>query len=67
MSSKTDNEGLSLGYRFMWRLKYVGMHVFGPAQLGDDRDPQRRLERERAAKVEAARAARLGGQDRDRG
>ena len=51
----------------MWRLKYVGMHVFGPAQLGDDRDPQRRLERERAAKVEAARAARLGGQDRDRG
>ena len=67
MATTTDNEGLSLSYRFLWRLKYVGMHVFGPAQLGDDRDPQRRLERERAAKVEAARAARLGGHDRDRG
>jgi hypothetical protein len=67
MSRTTDNEGLSLGYRVMWRRRYAGMHVFGPAQLGDDSDPQRRLERERAAKVEAARAARLGGQDRDRG
>ncbi len=67
MSRKSDNEGLSLGYRFMWRLKYAGMHVFGPAQLGDERDPQRRLERERAAKVEAARAARLAGQDSARG
>ena len=66
MSRKSDNEGLSLGYRFMWRLKYAGLHVFGPAQLGDDRDPQRRLERDRAAKVEAARAARLAGQDRTR-
>ena len=67
MSRTTDKEGLTLGYRFMWRLKYAGLHVFGPAQLGDDRDPQRRLERERAAKVEAARAARLAGQDLDRG
>ena len=69
MSRSSDNEGLSLGYRFMWRLKYLGMHVFGPAQLGDERDPQRRLERERAAKVEsarAARAARLAGQERTR-
>ena len=67
MSRTTDTEGLSLGYRVMWRLRYAGMHVFGPAQLGDESDPQRRLERERAAKVEAAKAARLGGQDRDRG
>lgn len=67
MSTSTDNEGLSLAYRFVWRVKYLGMHVFGPAQLGDERDPQRRLERERAAKVEAARAARLGGSERDRG
>ena len=67
MSRKSDNEGLSLGYRFMWRLKYAGMHVFGPAQLGDERDPQRRLERERAAMVVAARAARLAGQDSARG
>ncbi len=63
MSGNGDNEGLSLGYRFIWRLKYTGLQVFGPAQLGDERDPQRRLERERAAKVEAARAARLAGQD----
>jgi hypothetical protein len=67
MSRTTDNEGLTLGYRVMWRLRYAGMHVFGPAQLGDDSDPQRRLERERAATVEAARAARLGGHERDRG
>ena len=67
MSKTTENEGLTLGYRFMWRLRYVGMHVFGPAQLGDDRDPQRRLERERAAKVEAAKAARLDGRQLERG
>ena len=67
MSRTTENEGLSLGYRLMWRLKYTGLHVFGPAQLGDERDPQRRLERERAAKVEAARTARLAGQDASRG
>jgi hypothetical protein len=67
MSRTTENEGLTLGYRFMWRLRYAGLHVFGPAQLGDERDPQRRLERERAAKVEAAKAARLGGRERDRG
>ena len=66
MARTTDNEGLSLGYRVMWRLRYAGMHVFGPAQLGDESDPQRRLERERAAKVEAARAKRLGA-ERDRG
>ncbi len=66
MSWTTENEGLTLGYRVMWRLRYVGLHVFGPAQLGDDRDPQRRLERERAARVEAARAARTGGPGRVR-
>jgi hypothetical protein len=67
MSRRSENEGLTLGYRFMWRLKYGGLHVFGPAQLGDERDPQRRLQRERAAKVEAARAARLAAQDGARG
>ena len=67
VSRTAENEGLTLGYRFMWRVRYLGMHVFGPAQLGDDRDPQCRLERERAAKVEAAKAARLGGHERERG
>ena len=41
---KPENEGLSLGYRMWWRFRYVGMHVCGPAQLGDESDPQRRLE-----------------------
>lgn len=67
MTRTIDNEGLSLGYRVMWRLRYAGLQVFGPAQLGDDSDPQRRLERERVAKVEAAKAARLAGHERDRG
>ncbi len=67
MIGTADNEGLTLGYRFMWRLRYVGMQVFGPAQLEEDRDPQRRLLRERAAKVEAAKASRLGAHDREHG
>ena len=61
-----DREGLSLGYRFIWRLKYVGMHVFGPAQLGDDSDPQR------ASSASGRRRSRRpgpldSGGDRDRG
>ena len=67
MIGTADNEGLTLGYRFMWRLRYVGMQVFGPAKLEEDRDPQRRLLRERAAKVEAAKASRLGAHDREHG
>ena len=34
--AKADREGLSLGYRIMWRIKYAGLHVFGPAQLGTE-------------------------------
>jgi len=56
---KADREGLSLGYRIMHRIKYLGWHLYGPAQLGEEDDPHRRLERQRAAKVAAARAARL--------
>ena len=52
------HEGLSIGYRIGWRLRYLGLSVFGPAQLGAD-DPQVRLRRERERKVAAARAARL--------
>ena len=58
VSRTTENEGLTLGYRFMWRLRYVGMHVFGPAQLGDSEDPHARMRRERQRKVAAARQAR---------
>lgn len=58
MSRKTDREGLSLGYRIVYRVKVIGMHLYGPAQLGEVEDPHRRLERQRAAKVAAARRAR---------
>ncbi len=57
--AKADREGLSLGYRFGWRLRYVLTGIFGPAQLGTMDDPQSRLRRERAARVAAAREARL--------
>ncbi|GAA2737359.1 hypothetical protein GCM10009867_24190 [Pedococcus aerophilus] len=57
---KSRNEGLSVGYRIGYGVKYVGWHLFGPAQLTEADDPHMRLKRQRAAKVEAARAARLG-------
>jgi hypothetical protein len=56
MSSK--NEGLSLFYRIRWRLTWLLLHVAGPATLPDAQDPRRRMERQRAAKVAAARRAR---------
>jgi hypothetical protein len=58
MSRKADREGLSLAYRVGYQIKVLGMHMYGPAQLGDAEDPHRRLERQRAAKVAAARQAR---------
>ena len=58
MSKRADREGLSLGYRLGYRIRYVVLHLFGPAQLGSAADPHRRLERERAARVAAARRAR---------
>jgi hypothetical protein len=56
--TKSDSEGLSLGYRIMYRIRYVGLHLFGPAQLGDAEDPHARLRRERERKVAEARRAR---------
>jgi hypothetical protein len=56
---KGEREGLSIGYRIGWRLRYLAMSVFGPAQLGTEDDPQVRLRRERARKVAVARAARV--------
>ena len=55
---KADNEGLSLGYRVLYAIKYGGMHLYGPAPLGEHDDPHARLRRQRAAKVAAAREAR---------
>lgn len=59
MGTKVDREGLSLGYRILYRIKYFGWHLYGPAQLGEHDDPHMKLERERQGKVAAARAARL--------
>ncbi|HET6968848.1 MAG TPA: hypothetical protein VFI44_11240 [Ornithinibacter sp.] len=57
---KAEVEGLSIGYRIGWRLRYLATSVFGPAQLGTADDPQLRLRRERERRVAAARTARLG-------
>lgn len=53
-----DNTGLSLGYRMGWRLEYIGVSIFGPAQHVPASDPKRRLRRERARRVIAAHEAR---------
>jgi hypothetical protein len=67
MGTKADREGLSLGYRIMYRIKYFGWHLFGPAQLGEGSDPHMLLKREREAKVEAARRARLAREPKEDG
>jgi hypothetical protein len=58
--ARSDSEGLSLGYRILYRIRYIGLHLYGPAQLGDRDDPHVRLRRERERKVAAARARRSG-------
>ena len=58
MDRSSRNEGLSLWYRFRWRVQYILVNVFGPARLGDDNDPAAMLRRERQDKVEQARRAR---------
>ena len=59
MATKADREGLSLGYRILYRIRYIGLHMYGPAQLGEEDDPHMRLKRERQAKVDAARRERM--------
>ncbi len=46
---------LSVAYRVGWRIRYLGWHLFGPAELHGDQDPHERLRRERQARVAAAR------------
>jgi hypothetical protein len=58
VSKKPENEGLSLLYRIRWRATWLLLHVFGPADLPDQIDPRRRMERERAARVARATAAK---------
>jgi hypothetical protein len=56
VSKKPENEGLSLLYRIRWRATWLLLHVAGPADLPDQIDPRRRMERERAARVARATA-----------
>ncbi|MGI5188425.1 hypothetical protein ACQEVI_09805 [Promicromonospora sp. CA-289599] len=56
-----NRDGLTLGYRFKWRLNWLLLTVAGPAQQADDTDPRRRMERERAALVAQLRAERAQG------
>jgi hypothetical protein len=64
VADKSDREGLSLWYRATYRIRHLGYQMYGPAQLDERHDPLQRLEQERAAKVAAARKARL---ERERG
>ena len=57
MDRTSRNEGLSLWYRFRWRVRYILVNVFGPARLGDDNDPAAALRRERQERVEQAHRA----------
>lgn len=60
MSKKPERDGLSLWYRFTWRVKYTVLTVYGPPRLHGRLDPLTRLELDRAAKVAEARAAGQG-------
>lgn len=60
MSTKPAREGLSLWYRFTWRVKYTVLTFYGPPRLSGRQDPLTRLEMERASKVAEARAAGRG-------
>lgn len=52
-----DTTGLSVGYRVLWRLKYLGLSIFGPAErnLGDS--PRERHKWDRAYRVLKAHEA----------
>lgn len=63
MSEKIESEGLSLWYRFTWRVKYTVLTFYGPPRLEAGQDPLTKLERERAAKVAEARAAKAASAD----
>lgn len=60
-----SSKGLSIGYRIGYRLRMIGLTLFGPAQLGEGNDPKLRLAREREARQARARTARRARDDRD--
>lgn len=53
-----DSDGLSLRYRIGYRLRWLGLTFFGPAQQSEEKDPRARLRRERQARIEAAASRR---------
>lgn len=55
-----SSEGLSLGYRIVYRLRRIVMSIYGPAELGGDNDPLVRLKEERDVKIAEAKAKRTG-------
>lgn len=55
-------EGLSLGYRFFWRLQYTLLGFFGPPDSGTSAGPRDALVAERRARVEDIKNQR-GEQD----
>lgn len=59
-----DITGLSRGYRFRWRLQFMGFSIFGPADQLPSRDPRERLKVDRARRVLRAYEA-LGTQAPD--
>lgn len=52
-----DLTGLTRRYRFIWRLKYLGFSIFGPADQPVHRSPKEHLKWQRARKVLAAHEA----------
>lgn len=52
-----DKSGLSVGYRFFWRLHYTLLAWGGPGQRPLDHDPRELMRRERLARVQSARQA----------
>ncbi|MFC7623778.1 hypothetical protein [Microlunatus sp. GCM10028923] len=41
-------DGFGLGYRIRWWIEYGLLHVLGPAQLDERRDPRARMRRDYA-------------------
>ena len=56
--SEPESDGLSLLYRIGWRIRYIGWHLYGPAQQDGPSDPHWRLREERRQRVEQARLQR---------
>jgi hypothetical protein len=50
---RTKTPKLPLGYRMHYGFRRALLTVFGPAQLSEELDPIRQLQRERAAKQRA--------------